>query len=275
MFHQFAYVGKDFAADMDKVDKDPIIRFWWTFCEPCQEPLHWSGPPPSQGGKGEPGFKGQWWSPMKMVTHAGGWSTSWSSSWPDPSFVPKHPNKLTSTKDEPPSVHNRTGFAAGWTSYEQEPFDAVAFAKQMAAAEAWAKCHTVDGKWRPTCGEVPCKQRHLKYCWVCNEVKKSKCTKTQCLIAMGKPPKKTPAKSAKKAENAELEEKPSPVAMAVDDEAEAPPAEAPVEEPVVIPAEEAPAAVPAETPAAAVSKPDSGASAMAVDSLVQDAKEID
>jgi len=54
MFHQFIYVGTDFDADMVRIAADPVVRFWWTYCEPCQEPLHWSGPPPSQGGAGDP-----------------------------------------------------------------------------------------------------------------------------------------------------------------------------------------------------------------------------
>ena len=102
MFHQFVYVGDDFDADMAAIDSDPIVRFWWTYCEPCQQPLSWSGPPPSQGGKGE------WWSPLKQVNHCGGWSTAWSNSLgPNPSYKPCHPRGLTSTKDSPPAVHNR------------------------------------------------------------------------------------------------------------------------------------------------------------------------
>ena len=59
---------------------------------------------------------------MKLVNHCGGWSTAWSSSWPDPDFVKNHPRQITTTKDRPPGVHNRTGAAAGWTSYKQAPF---------------------------------------------------------------------------------------------------------------------------------------------------------
>ena len=54
---------KDFDDDMAKCSDDPIILFWWTHCEPCQQPLHWEGPPPSQGGTGHPDYKDQWWSP--------------------------------------------------------------------------------------------------------------------------------------------------------------------------------------------------------------------
>ena len=121
MFHQWVYVGKDFGADMAAVEADPIIRFWWTYCEPCQEPLHWRGPPPSQGGKGDPAYPGEWWSPLRHVNSCGAWAAAWSARWPNPDFVPCHPNGLTSTKDTPPAVHNRTGPAAGWTSYKQDP----------------------------------------------------------------------------------------------------------------------------------------------------------
>lgn len=119
MFHQFVYCGHDFDADMASVASDPIVRFWWTYCEPCQEPLHWKGKPPSQGGTGDPDFPGQWWSPLKQVNHCGAWATDWSTSiGPNPSFVPCHPLGLTSTKDSPPAVHNRPN---GWTSYKQMP----------------------------------------------------------------------------------------------------------------------------------------------------------
>ena len=125
MFHSFVYIGDDFEADMAAVEADPVVRFWWTFCEPCQEPLHWTGPPPSQGGRGDPGHPGEWWAPMRMVNHCGGWSTAWSSSWPDPDFKPQHPRGEASTKDDPPRVHNRTGAASGWTTYAQAPFVAT------------------------------------------------------------------------------------------------------------------------------------------------------
>jgi L-rhamnose mutarotase len=91
MFHHWEYVGDDFDADMAKCVNDPIINFWWTHCEPCQEPFHWSGPPPSQGGHGDPAYPDQWWAPMKMLNHCGGWATAWSQSWPNPDHVPQNP----------------------------------------------------------------------------------------------------------------------------------------------------------------------------------------
>lgn len=119
MFHQFVYVGTDFEADMASVAADPVVRFWWTYCEPCQEPLHWRGPPPSQGGTGDAAYAGQWWAPLRQVNHCGAWATDWSAGFgPNPSFVPCHPSGLTSTKDTPPAVHNRP---SSWTSYTQAP----------------------------------------------------------------------------------------------------------------------------------------------------------
>lgn len=125
MFHQFVYVGDCFDEDMKRVGEDPVVRYWWTFCEPCQQPFHWQGPPPSQGGSGDPKYPGEWWAPLKMVNHCGGWSTAWSDFWPDPDFEPNHPRRLTTTKDAPPAVHNRTGPASCWTSYKQTPFVAT------------------------------------------------------------------------------------------------------------------------------------------------------
>ena len=123
MFHSFVYIGDDFQTDMARIASDPVTRYWWTFCEPCQQPLHWKGPPPSQGGTGDAEHPGQWWSPLKLVNHCGGWATAWASELgPNPTFVPCHPQNLTTTKDTPPPVHNRTGPAASWTSYTQAPF---------------------------------------------------------------------------------------------------------------------------------------------------------
>jgi len=79
MFHQFHYVGDDLEADMIKVEKDPVVRFWWSYCEPCQESYLWQGPPPSQGGTGASGEdKGIWWAPLIQMNHCGGWATDWA-----------------------------------------------------------------------------------------------------------------------------------------------------------------------------------------------------
>lgn len=82
-----------------------MIRFWWTHCEPCQEPLQWEGPPPSQGGTGGPG--GAWWASMTCLNHCGGWPTAWANEWPDPDFVPNNPDGQISSSSNPPKVHNR------------------------------------------------------------------------------------------------------------------------------------------------------------------------
>ena len=50
-------------------DADPVVRNWWSYCEPCQDPLHWEGPPPSQSGTGGPG--GAWWDSMACLNHCG------------------------------------------------------------------------------------------------------------------------------------------------------------------------------------------------------------
>ena len=119
MFHHWEYVGDDFDADMARCGSDPIINFWWSHCEPCQEPLHWKGPPPSQGGKGDPDFLDEWWSPMKMLNHCGGWATAYSQSWPNPDHVPANPHGKTSTLQNPPAVHNRP---PEWTTPANNPF---------------------------------------------------------------------------------------------------------------------------------------------------------
>ena len=107
MFHHFEYVGEDhqFEADMAAIDADPIVRRWWSYCEPCQEPYKWSGPPPSQGGTGGEG--GQWWAEMRCLNHCGAWPVAWSSTWPDPDFVPNNPRGATSDSAHPPAIHNR------------------------------------------------------------------------------------------------------------------------------------------------------------------------
>ena len=46
----------------------PICCF--QHCEPCQKPLSWTGPPPSEGGQGD------WWQPLKEMWHDGHYPTS-------------------------------------------------------------------------------------------------------------------------------------------------------------------------------------------------------
>ena len=120
MLVQFHYVGTEeqFQADMDKIAADPIVRFWWSYCEPCQEPANWYGPKPSHGGTGKnaKGEGGDWWQPLKQVNHCGGWATSWSDALgPDPNFKPNNKANETSSKDNTAGMkHNRQ---QGWDSY--------------------------------------------------------------------------------------------------------------------------------------------------------------
>ena len=39
LFSYYEYTGNDYAADMAKMAADPETQRWWTFCEPCQQPL--------------------------------------------------------------------------------------------------------------------------------------------------------------------------------------------------------------------------------------------
>ena len=57
LFSYFEYIGSDFAADMAKMAADPTTQRWWSFCEPCQEPLADRAP-------------GEWWANMEEVFHA-------------------------------------------------------------------------------------------------------------------------------------------------------------------------------------------------------------
>ena len=108
MFHHFEYIGDDFEKDMASVESDPIIRKWWSYCEPCQEPAQWEGPPPSAGGGGGP--NSAWWASLKCLNSCGAWPTAWSSECPDPDFAPNRPDfSLVSTFAKPAVlVHNRT-----------------------------------------------------------------------------------------------------------------------------------------------------------------------
>jgi hypothetical protein len=105
MFSHFEYVGSDLEGDMALIGQDPVVKLWWSYCEPCQQPFHWEGPPPSQGGSGGP--KGAWWDPLVCLNHCGAWPVQYASAWPDPDFVPQNPLGLTSTPATPLPVHNR------------------------------------------------------------------------------------------------------------------------------------------------------------------------
>ncbi len=56
LFSYFEYTGQDFGADSAKMAADPVTREWWSFCEPCQQPL-------------EDRAEGEWWAEMEEVFH--------------------------------------------------------------------------------------------------------------------------------------------------------------------------------------------------------------
>ena len=75
-----------FQSDMNAIANDPMVRKWWSLCEPCQIPFpgQWSEeePPPSEGGTG-----GDWWKPLVCVCHCGHWPLDYSEERRDPEFV--------------------------------------------------------------------------------------------------------------------------------------------------------------------------------------------
>jgi L-rhamnose mutarotase len=56
LFSYFEYTGDDFDADMAKMAADPTTQKWWTFCEPCQNPI-------------QTRKEGEWWANMEEVFH--------------------------------------------------------------------------------------------------------------------------------------------------------------------------------------------------------------
>ena len=56
LFAYFEYEGKDFAADMAKMDADPETQKWWAIMNPMQEPLESRG-------------DGEWWAEMDEAFH--------------------------------------------------------------------------------------------------------------------------------------------------------------------------------------------------------------
>ena len=59
---------------MAAIGSDPEMREWWKICEPCQESLECTGPPPSEGGKEN------WWAPIEEVFHDGHPTTQYKES---------------------------------------------------------------------------------------------------------------------------------------------------------------------------------------------------
>lgn len=56
LFSYFEYVGDDFEADMARMAADPETQRWWTFTDPCQQPVDTAAP-------------GEHWAPMEEVFH--------------------------------------------------------------------------------------------------------------------------------------------------------------------------------------------------------------
>jgi L-rhamnose mutarotase len=56
LFSYLEYVGEDYAADMARVAADPETQRWWTFTDPCQQPV-------------DTAAAGEWWAPMEEVFH--------------------------------------------------------------------------------------------------------------------------------------------------------------------------------------------------------------
>lgn len=56
LFSYYEYIGDDFEADGAAMAADPVSQKWWTFTNPCQEPIESAEP-------------GQLWAPMAEVFH--------------------------------------------------------------------------------------------------------------------------------------------------------------------------------------------------------------
>ena len=56
LFSYYEYVGADYDADLAAVAADPETQRWWTFTDPCQEPVATAAP-------------GEWWAPAEEVFH--------------------------------------------------------------------------------------------------------------------------------------------------------------------------------------------------------------
>jgi L-rhamnose mutarotase len=56
LFAYFEYVGEDFDADMAAMAADPRSQEWWTFTNPCQQPV-------------DTAADGEWWAPAEELFH--------------------------------------------------------------------------------------------------------------------------------------------------------------------------------------------------------------
>ncbi|GBG24065.1 Hypothetical Protein FCC1311_002832 [Hondaea fermentalgiana] len=104
LFSYYEYIGSDYEGDMARIARDPVVKSWWSFCEPCQEPLNWHGSPPSQGGSGG-GGDNEWWATLTNINHCGAWPVYFSDRMPDPDFQPPKVHDLKT----PRAGHSDTG----------------------------------------------------------------------------------------------------------------------------------------------------------------------
>ena len=56
LFGYLEYIGDDFAADMARMEADPMTKKWHDICMPCQQPL-------------ETRAEGEWWAQMEELFH--------------------------------------------------------------------------------------------------------------------------------------------------------------------------------------------------------------
>lgn len=56
LFSYYEYTGSDYAADMAKMEADPVTQEWWALCKPCQQPV-------------DTRKEGEWWAEMEEVFH--------------------------------------------------------------------------------------------------------------------------------------------------------------------------------------------------------------
>ena len=56
LFSYMEYTGTDWAADSAVIAADPDTQRWWTFTDPCQQPV-------------DSAADGEWWAPMEEVFH--------------------------------------------------------------------------------------------------------------------------------------------------------------------------------------------------------------
>ncbi|MBM7789059.1 L-rhamnose mutarotase [Tenggerimyces flavus] len=56
LFSYLEYSGDDWAADSALMAADPETQRWWSFTDPCQQPV-------------ETAAEGEWWAPAEEVFH--------------------------------------------------------------------------------------------------------------------------------------------------------------------------------------------------------------